>query len=104
MSHTQYIGSNDAGNRVRALDAVLCYCPDRAAARGARFFDFGTCSLHAGMTLNDGLYAFKTRFGGGGVAYEQYEIALSAAAPDSRLAESPCSRGAAAVHGRVDDR
>ena len=65
VSHTQYIGSSDAGNRVRALDAVLCYCLERAGDRGARFFDFGTCSLHAGMTLNDGLYAFKARFGGG---------------------------------------
>ena len=82
VSHTQYIASSEAGNRARALDAVLCYCLERAGDRGARFFDFGTCSLHAGKTLNDGLYAFKARFGGGGVACDQYEVALRGAAPE----------------------
>jgi hypothetical protein len=99
VSHTQYIGSSDAGNHVRALDAVLCYCLERAGDRGARFFDFGTCSLHAGMMLNDGLYAFKARFGGGGVACDQYEVALRAAAPESASPTSLCSRGEAGVYG-----
>ena len=28
--------------------------------------------------LNEGLYEFKAEFGGGGVAYEQYELDLTA--------------------------
>lgn len=76
VSHAQYIASIEIGNRVGALDAVFDYCLSRAAARGARFFDFGTSNREEGRVLNDGLYDFKAQFGGGGVAYERYELNL----------------------------
>lgn len=81
VSHTQYIASLDAGNKIGALDAAFEHCLERAAARGARFFDFGTSNREAGRVLNDGLYGFKAQFGGGGVAYERYELDLSTATP-----------------------
>jgi hypothetical protein len=77
VSHAQYIASIDAGNRVGALDAVFDHCFRRAAARGARFFDFGTSNREEGRVLNEGLYEFKAQFGSGGVAYEQYELEFS---------------------------
>jgi hypothetical protein len=81
VSHAQYIASLEDGNRIGALDAVFDHCLGRAAARGARFFDFGTSNREHGLVLNDGLYDFKAQFGGGGVAYERYELDLSTATP-----------------------
>jgi hypothetical protein len=81
VSHAQYIASIEAGNRTGALDAVFDYCIRRASSRGARFFDFGTSNREHGLVLNDGLYEFKVQFGGGGVAYEHYELDLSMATP-----------------------
>ena len=77
VSHAQYIASIDAGNRVGALDAVFEHCLSRAAARGVRYFDFGTSNRDGGRVLNQGLYSFKAQFGGGGVAYEFYELDLA---------------------------
>lgn len=77
VSHAQYIASSDSGYAVGALDAVFDRCLSRAAARGARYFDFGTSNRDQGRVLNDGLYQFKAQFGGGGVAYELYELELS---------------------------
>lgn len=81
VSHAQYIASTEAGNRLGALDAVFDHCLGRAARLGARFFDFGTSNREQGLVLNDGLYEFKAQFGGGGVAYEHYELDLSTATP-----------------------
>jgi hypothetical protein len=81
VSHAQYIASSPAGNAVGALDAVFARCMARAAERRARYFDFGTSNRDEGRVLNDGLYGFKSQFGGGGVAYEHYELDVSAATP-----------------------
>ena len=80
--HAQYIASTPAGNAAGALDAVFMRCIAEAQRRGARFFDFGTSNTDGGQVLNAGLYEFKSQFGGGGVAYEFYELELaSTAAP-----------------------
>jgi hypothetical protein len=81
VSHAQYIASTAEGRKVGALDALLDHCIARARSRGARFFDLGTSNRDAGRVLNEGLYEFKAEFGGGGVAYERYELDLSAATP-----------------------
>jgi hypothetical protein len=78
VSHAQYIASVGAGQAAGALDLVFDHCLTRAAARGVRFFDFGTSNREEGRVLNEGLYEFKAEFGGGGVAYEQYELDLTA--------------------------
>jgi hypothetical protein len=77
VSHAQYIASTPAGNAAGALDAVFDHCLRRARDRGARYFDFGTSNRDGGRVLNAGLYEFKAQFGGGGIAYEFYELALS---------------------------
>jgi hypothetical protein len=78
--HAQYIASTEAGNDAAALDLVFHECIERARARGARFFDFGTSNREGGRVLNEGLYEFKRGFGGGGVAYERYELDLRSSA------------------------
>jgi hypothetical protein len=88
VSHAQYIASIERGNRIGALDAVFDHCLRRAAALGARFFDFGTSNREHGLVLNDGLYDFKAQFGGGGVAYEQYELELAMATSAAGSQES----------------
>jgi hypothetical protein len=78
VSHAQYIASTPAGNAAGALDAVFDHCLTSAAGRGARYFDFGTSNREGGRVLNEGLYEFKAQFGGGGVAYETYDLDLTA--------------------------
>jgi lipid II:glycine glycyltransferase (peptidoglycan interpeptide bridge formation enzyme) len=74
--HVQYVASGETGYDVSALDAVFEECIRSATERGARYFDFGTSNEDGGRRLNAGLYQFKSEFGGGGVAYESYELGL----------------------------
>jgi hypothetical protein len=72
--HAQYIAASEAANDVSALDAVFDATIVEARQAGARYFDFGTSNEDGGKVLNDGLYRFKSEFGGGGVAHEFYEL------------------------------
>lgn len=72
----QYIASSLLGNNVCALDLILEYCIEKAQARKARYFDFGTSNQNEGLYLKASLYQFKLEFGGGGVVQEFYEIPL----------------------------
>lgn len=74
--HSQYIASNAAGQEANALDAVFQHCIETAAP-GNRYFDFGISNENDGQVLNEGLYRFKTEFGGGGVVHEFYRLALN---------------------------
>lgn len=74
--HAQYIGSSNKGYEVSALDAISDSSIIEAKASGSRYFDFGTSNELDGKKLNDGLYRFKSEFGGGGVSYEHYELEL----------------------------
>jgi hypothetical protein len=78
VSHTQYNGTNAAGQQLGALDLVLGRAIERARERGALYFDFGVSNARPSTRLNDGLHWYKTSFGGGGVAHELYELALPA--------------------------
>lgn len=72
--HAQYIAADQVGYDLSALDAVFDRIIADAATNGVRYFDFGTSNENEGLVLNNGLYGFKTEFGGAGVAYEQYEV------------------------------
>ena len=74
--HAQYIASSEVGYEISALDAIfeeLILC---AKSKGVRYFDFGICNEDGGKILNEGLYRFKTEFGGGGVVHEFYEFIM----------------------------
>lgn len=73
VAHAQYIASSEEGQANSALDAVFDVCMVDAAARGARWFDFGISSEQDGQVLNDGLHRFKTEFGAGAVVHEFYQ-------------------------------
>ncbi len=74
--HAQYIAASEAAYAVSALDAVFDAAIIEARQAGARYFDFGTSNEDGGKVLNDGLYRFKSEFGGGGVAHEFYDLEL----------------------------
>jgi hypothetical protein len=74
--HSQYIAATEKGYDVSALDAVFDGAITEAKNSGARYFDFGTSNEDGGRGLNEGLYRFKSEFGGGGVAHEFYELDL----------------------------
>ncbi len=72
--HAQYIAASELAYEVSALDAVFDALILEAQQAGARYFDFGISNEDNGQVLNEGLYRFKSGFGGGGVAHEFYEI------------------------------
>lgn len=76
VTHAQYIASNAEGRHAAALDRLFEVVIAAAAARGARYFDFGISTEQSGEWLNESLEAFKHEFGGGTVLYETYELAL----------------------------
>ena len=75
--HAQYIASSSAGQNVSALDVVFEYCISRACSENKRWFNFGISTENVGLFLNEGLYRFKTEFGGGGTVHDFYEINLT---------------------------
>lgn len=77
VHHAQYIASNEKGYEVSALDLLFEYSIEMAGDQGSRWFDFGISTESQGMVLNDGLYRFKSEFGGGGAVHEFYELNLS---------------------------
>jgi hypothetical protein len=74
--HAQYIGSSTAGYKMSVLDAVFERCIEQALSDRKRWFDFGISTESQGQVLNEGLYRFKSEFGGGGTVHEFYEINL----------------------------
>lgn len=75
--HVQYVGASEAAYDASALDAVFESAIEEARAAGARYFDFGTSNEDQGRVLNHSLYRYKAEFGGGGVAYESYDLDLT---------------------------
>lgn len=74
--HAQYIASSEKGYSVSALDAIFESAIEAAKTANAHYFDFGTSNELGGLVINDGLYRFKSEFGGGGMAHEYYELML----------------------------
>ena len=74
--HAQYTAASVRGYEVSALDAVFESAIESAQQASARYFDFGVSTEDGGRVLNDGLYRFKSEFGGGGMVHESYELDL----------------------------
>lgn len=72
----QYIASSEHGRGIGAADFLLDAIIRLGRADKIQFFDLGTSNEDSGLVLNDGLYRFKSEFGGEGVAYEQYRFQL----------------------------
>jgi hypothetical protein len=70
--HSQYLASSPEGRELGALDAVVSFGIEAARSAGARWYDFGISNVKG--LLNEGLYFYKSSFGGGSVAQEHYEL------------------------------
>ena len=77
VAHTQYISSTDEGREVGASDLVLDHLI-REVYSDRTYFDFGISTEQGGHHLNSGLALYKENFGGRAIAYDWYELALSA--------------------------
>jgi hypothetical protein len=75
-THTQYLASSPQGQAVGALTLALDHALGVAAQRGKRWFSFGTSTTDAGLSLNAGLYDWKSSFGGSGLVHETYALEL----------------------------
>lgn len=75
--HAQYIASSEKGYNTSALDIIFQNAITKASKSGCQWFDFGTSNENQGLILNQGLYRFKSEFGGGGMAYESYQIQIN---------------------------
>ena len=75
-AHTQYVAANHEGFVHQALDIVFERAIEQAREEGRRWFDFGISTEEGGHLLNEGLYRFKSEFGGGGVIHEFYDLIL----------------------------
>ncbi|HUP99635.1 MAG TPA: GNAT family N-acetyltransferase [Aeromicrobium sp.] len=72
--HAQYIASSALGRQVSALDAVVAFGLERARANGAHWYDFGISNDPTTSSLNEGLYAYKSSYGGGSVLHEHLTL------------------------------
>ena len=75
MIHTQYMGSNEKGRKIGALDFLIGKLMEQFGET-KRYFDFGISNENNGRFLNEGLCAQKEDFGGRTVAYDQYVLDL----------------------------
>jgi hypothetical protein len=75
--HLQYIASNSIGRQTCALDLIFAHTISNAIVNGRRWLDFGINNENQGVYLNKSLYNFKNEFGGGGIAYEFYEMKIT---------------------------
>jgi hypothetical protein len=75
-THAQYITSSEMGYQTSALDLVFDACIESSVQDGKRWFDFGISNERGGRYLNEGLYEFKSNFGGGGIVHEFYQLDL----------------------------
>jgi hypothetical protein len=75
--HAQYLAASEVGFALCALDAVLEHCIGEAQREGQRWFDFGISTESAGRVLNQGLYNFKSEFGGGSAVHEFLELDIN---------------------------
>jgi hypothetical protein len=97
--HMQYTATTEEGRAACATDLVMEHAIALGQQRGCRYFDFGTCTIDAGWTLDSSLYEFKASFGASGIVYEHYELDLGLEnlsnsnqnKPDARL-NGPASR------------
>jgi len=80
VAHTQYIGANDAGLALGAIDAITHHLLN-VVYKDLPYFDFGTCAGPDGISLNAGLMENKESYGARAVVYDIYELA----------ATTPCS-------------
>lgn len=59
------------------MDLLLESSLANARESGARYFDLGISTDQAGTVINNGLFQYKSEFGGGAAVHEFYMIHLN---------------------------
>jgi hypothetical protein len=76
--HAQYIGSNEEGRGISALDHLFEQLIRQfEGSSDARYFDFGISNEGDGRNLNRGLVEFKEGFGARAVVHDHYSLAIN---------------------------
>lgn len=73
VAHAQYIGSNERGREVAAMDLLFEELID-VVYRDKRYFDFGISTQEDGTELNVGLIDYKEGFGATAIVHDAYRI------------------------------
>jgi len=74
--HLQYLAASEDGKKLQALDWLIQKIIILAQLDSISFLDFGHSNENGGIYLNSGLYKFKSKFGGGGVALLEFNLIL----------------------------
>jgi hypothetical protein len=75
VAHAQYIGANEEGRKVCALDLIMGHLINDYYA-SKRYFDFGISTEDEGRRLNAGLVENKQGYGARAVVYDFYQLEL----------------------------
>lgn len=75
VAHAQYIGANDLGRELGALDALFSQLIAQTYAQ-KHYFDFGISTEQAGRYLNANLIAQKEGFGGRGLVHQFFRLVV----------------------------
>lgn len=76
LAHVQYLAASERGREQAVLDHLCEWLIERCKL-SCRYFDFGISNEDQGRYLNEGLIAFKEKFGAQAVAQEQYRWELT---------------------------
>lgn len=76
VAHCQYIASTPQGRDTGALPLLFDYLQNFYAAKGFRWFDYGTSCEDAGHYLNPGLIRQKCGFGARAIVYNAFSLKL----------------------------
>ncbi len=71
--HTQYLGANETGRRIGALDLAVSKVIEQYRGK-KHWLDFGISTEHGKIYLNEGLISQKEGFGGRTGVYEIWQI------------------------------
>jgi len=74
--HTQYMAVSEQGRQCGALDLIINHLLHQAFPT-RQYFDFGISTENGGRLLNRSLLFQKESFGGRGICYNSYLLALS---------------------------
>ena len=75
VAHSQYIGINEDGKQMGALDFLIDYLLSHYS-QTHKYFSFGISTVKDGVELNEGLIKNKESFGARAVVHDFYKIDL----------------------------
>ncbi|MCR4399294.1 MAG: GNAT family N-acetyltransferase [Syntrophomonadaceae bacterium] len=102
VMHAQYAAVSPEGMAARALPLVFEHCIAMGRQEQRRYFSFGHSNEGEGRILNQGLHAFKSKFGAGGVVHEFWELPLVSGPAESESGERPGEVGVLAGRSGTD--